>query len=60
MIKIDFKSIKRPLIIFVILILFSLTIPFLLPATFWGAYLFWLMLSILVILYGLIGIGVFK
>ncbi len=51
--KIDLNSIKKPLIIFIILILLSLTIPFILPATFFGAYLFWIILSIVVILYGL-------
>lgn len=51
--KIDLNPIKKPLIIFLILILSSLTIPFLLPATFFGAYLFWIALSIIVIIYGL-------
>jgi hypothetical protein len=57
MIKIDFKAIKRPLIIFLIFILLSLTVPFLLPATFLGAYLFWIILSLITIIYGLIVIG---
>jgi hypothetical protein len=57
MIKIDFKAIKRPLIIFLILILLSLTVPFLLPATFLGAYLFWIILSLIIIIYGLMVIG---
>ncbi len=60
MIKIDFERVKRPLIIFLILIVLSLTLPFLLPATFGGAYLFWLVLTILVILYGLLLIGGLK
>ncbi|KUK85957.1 MAG: hypothetical protein XE03_1798 [candidate division TA06 bacterium 34_109] len=57
MIKMDFKAIKRPLIIFLILILLSLTVPFLLPATFLGAYLFWIILSLIIIIYGLMVIG---
>ncbi len=52
--KIDLNPIKKPLIIFLILIIFSLTIPFLLPSTFFGAYLFWIVLSIVAILYGLL------
>jgi hypothetical protein len=57
MIKLDLNTIKRPLIIFLILILLSLTVPFLLPATFLGAYLFWIILSLITIIYGLIVIG---
>jgi hypothetical protein len=60
MINIDFKVIKRPLVIFIILIILSLTIPFLLPANFWGAYLFWIILSVIVIIYGIIVIGGLK
>jgi hypothetical protein len=60
MIKIDFKVIKWPLVIFIILIILSLTIPFLLPANFWGAYLFWIILSVIVIIYGIIVIGGLK
>jgi|LSQX01.2.fsa_nt_gb hypothetical protein len=52
--KIDLKPIKKPLIVFIILIIISLTIPFLLGATFFGAYLFWIVLSLIVILYGLL------
>jgi len=55
--KINLSPIKKPLIVFLILILFSLTVPFLLPATFFGAYLFWIILSLVVILYGLLIIG---
>lgn len=55
--KIDINSIKKPLVIFLILILLSLTVPFLLPAAFLGAYLFWIILSIVVIFYGLQMIG---
>ena len=55
--RIDLKPIKRPLIIFLILILLSLTVPFLLPATFLGAYLCWIILSLIAIIYGLIVIG---
>ncbi len=60
MIKIDFKVIKRPLIIFIILIVLSLTVPYLLPATFRGAYLFWIILSVIVIAYGILVIGGLK
>lgn len=60
MVKIDFERMKRPLIIFLILIVLSLTVPFLLPASFGGAYLFWLGLTIFVILYGLLIIGGIK
>jgi hypothetical protein len=60
MINFDFKLIKKPLIVFVVLIILSLTVPYLLPATFWGAYLFWIVLSIVVILYGVILIGGLK
>jgi len=60
MIKINFKLIKKPLIIFVILIIFSLTVPYLLPATFTGSYLFWIILSVVVILYGIKLIGGLK
>lgn len=52
--KIDLNLIKKPLIIFLIFIISSLTIPFLLPAAFFGAYLFWVVLSLAVILYGLL------
>ncbi|HOF02723.1 MAG TPA: hypothetical protein PLT58_01995 [Atribacterota bacterium] len=55
--KIDLSPIKKPLIIFLVLILGSLTIPFLLPASFFGAYLFWIVLSAVVILYGILVIG---
>ena len=51
---IDLSSIRKPLIIFLIFIVSSLTIPFLMPATFFGAYLFWIVLSLAVILYGLL------
>jgi len=60
MIKIDFKVIKKPLIIFIILIILSLTVPYLLPATFTGSYLFWIILSVVVILYGIKVIGGLK
>ncbi len=60
MIKIDLKLIKRPLLIFIILIFLSLTVPYLLPATFTGAYLFWIILSVVVILYGMVVIGGLK
>jgi len=60
MIKIDFKVIKKPLIIFIILIILSLTVPYLLPATFTGSYLFWIILSLMVILYGIKVIGGLK
>ena len=55
--KIDLNPIKKPLVVFLIIILLSLTIPFLLPATFSGAYLFWIVLSIVVICYGIEIIG---
>ena len=55
--KINLSPIKKPLIVFLILILFSLTVPFFLPSTFLGAYLFWIILSLVVILYGLLIIG---
>jgi hypothetical protein len=60
MINIDFKVIKKPLIVFIVLIILSLTVPYLLPATYWGAYLFWIAMSIVVILYGIILIGGLK
>jgi len=37
-----------------------LTIPYLLPATFLGAYLFWVIVSIASIVYGLFLIGGLK
>lgn len=55
--KIDINQIKKPLKIFLIIIFLSLTIPFLLPANFFGAYLFWIVLSLVAILYGLLIIG---
>ncbi len=60
MIKIDFRIIKKPLIIFIILIIASLTVPYLLPGTFLGSYLFWIILSIVVIGYGIMVIGGLK
>ena len=60
MIRIDLKLIKRPLLVFIILIVLSLTVPYLLPATFWGAYLFWIVISVIVILYGIALIGGLK
>lgn len=60
MIKIDFNIIKKPLIVFVILIIASLTVPYLLPATFLGPYLFWIILSVVVIVYGMMIIGGLK
>ncbi|MBN2394870.1 MAG: hypothetical protein JXC36_00220 [Candidatus Atribacteria bacterium] len=57
MVKIDLKVIKKPLLIFLILIITSLTIPFLLPATFKGAYLFWIILAVITIFYGIVRIG---
>lgn len=57
LIKIDIKAIRWPLFIFIILIVISLTIPFLLPATFKGAYLIWIILAVVVILYGILIIG---
>jgi hypothetical protein len=59
-IKIDFRIIKKPLIIFIILIIASLTVPYLLPGTFLGSYLFWIILSIVVIGYGIMVIGGLK
>jgi len=59
-IKIDFNIIKKPLIIFIILIIASLTVPYLLPATFLGSYLFWIILSVAVIGYGMMVIGGLK
>ncbi len=53
MIKIDFNIVKKPLIFFIILIIASLTVPYLLPATFLGSYLFWIILSVVVIGYGM-------
>ena len=55
--KTDLNPIKRPLIIFLILILLSLTVPYILPATFLGAYLFWIILTMVVIYYGILIIG---
>jgi hypothetical protein len=52
-IKIDFNIVKKPLIFFIILIIASLTVPYLLPATFLGSYLFWIILSVVVIGYGM-------
>ncbi|HNR64994.1 MAG TPA: hypothetical protein PKJ95_01730 [Atribacterota bacterium] len=52
--KINLNPIKKPLIIFLILIISSLTIPFFLPATFLGSYLFWIVLTLIVIFYGLL------
>ena len=60
MIRIDLKLLKRPLLVFIILIILSLTVPYLLPATFWGAYLFWIVISVIVILYGSALIGGLK
>ncbi len=60
MINIDFKVIKKPLIVFLVLIILSLTVPYLLPATFLGAYIFWIVLSVIVILYGIMVIGGLK
>lgn len=60
MIKINFKNIRKPLIIFIILIVLSLTVPYLLPAAFTGAYLFWIILSVVVIVYGMVLIGGLK
>lgn len=54
MIKNDMKSIKVPLIIFIILIILSLTIPYYLPNTLFGSYLFWIILSVVFIIYGII------
>jgi hypothetical protein len=59
-IKIDFNIIKKPLIVFIILIIASLTVPYLLPATFLGSYLFWIILSVVVIGYGMMVIGGLK
>jgi hypothetical protein len=59
-IKIDFNIIKKPLIIFIILIIASLTVPYLLPSTFLGSYLFWIILSVAVIGYGMMVIGGLK
>ena len=52
--KFDLNPIKKPLIVFLVIILISLTIPYLLPATFMGAYLFWIILTLIAILYGLL------
>ena len=52
--KIDLNPIKKPLIVFLILIIASLTIPFLMGANFFGAYLFWIVLSLIAIVYGLL------
>jgi len=57
MIKIDFNKIKLPLIIFIFFLILSITVPFLLPPKIFGAYLFWLILSLVVITYGIIIIG---
>jgi hypothetical protein len=59
-IKIDFNIIKKPMIVFIILIIASLTVPYLLPATFLGSYLFWIILSVAVIGYGMMVIGGLK
>jgi len=60
MIKIDFNIIKKPLIIFIVLIILSLTVPYLLPATFLGSYLFWIILTVVVIFYGILLVGGLK
>ena len=60
MIKIDFKHLKKPLLFLMILIILSLTIPYLLPAAFTGAYLFWIVLSLVVMVYGMMLIGGLK
>lgn len=60
MIKIDFNIIRKPLIIFIILIIASLTVPYLLPGAFLGSYLFWIVLSVLIIGYGIVIIGGLK
>ncbi len=60
MIKINFKNIKKPLFIFIVLILTSLTVPYLLPSTFTGSYLLWIILPVITILYGLIVLGGIK
>lgn len=60
MIQIDFKKIKIPLLIFIIFICLSLTLPFFLPAQFMGAYLLWIILAIVSILYGISVIGGLK
>jgi len=54
MIKNDMKSIKVPLIVFIILIILSLTIPYYLPNTLYGSYLLWIVLTIIAIIYGII------
>jgi len=60
MIKINIKNIKKQLIVFMILIFSSLTVPYLLPATFSGSYLLWILLSIGTIIYGIMLIGGLK
>lgn len=55
--KIDLSPIVKPLIFFLVLILLSLTVPYLLPPTFLGAYLVWILLSLIVIFYGLVILG---
>jgi hypothetical protein len=60
MIKINIKNIKKQLIVFMILIFSSLTVPYLLPATFFGSYLLWILLSIGTIIYGIMLIGGLK
>ncbi|MDD2352267.1 MAG: hypothetical protein WCV43_00655 [Candidatus Caldatribacteriota bacterium] len=60
MIKINIKNIKKQLIVFMILIFSSLTVPYLLPATFLGSYLLWILLSIGTIIYGIMLIGGLK
>jgi len=60
LIKIDLNVIKKPLIIFIVLIVLSITVPYLLPGTFLGSYLLWIILSIIVIVYGIMVIGGLK
>ncbi len=48
---------KKFLAVYLVIVALDFTVPFLLPHKITGAYLFWIILTIITILYGIFSIG---
>ncbi len=55
--KSSFIRSKEFLTVYTVIIILNFTIPFLLPSKVIGPYLFWIILSISTIIYGILTVG---
>jgi len=55
--KSSFIRSKEFLTVYTVIIILNFTIPFLLPSKVIGSYLFWIILSISTIIYGILTVG---